>query len=468
MVKCRPFYLPREFSAVFILAVYIPPRANSATALGLLHDAISKQETAHPDAVFIVAGDFNHCNLRTVLPKYHQHVSFPTRENNILDQVYSNVRGGYKAAARPHFGRSDHISVFLYPAYRQLLKQAPPVSKTIKVWTEETDLVLQDCFDTTDWEVFRTAAVGEDCNAEDYKRARYDLRRSIRQAKRQYRVKLEGCYTSADSRRMWQGLRHITDYQQRSREVTTSHTTLPDQLNEFYARFEALNPDRQRGVMAEGSTQNSSLTVTSVETTTIVPLPKKSVVTCLNDYRPVALTPIVMKCFERIVMSHIQETIPDNLDPLQFAYRQNRSTDDAVNTAIHTALTHLEGKDTYVRMLFIDYRSAFNTVIPTKLAGKLLTLGLTPTLCNWVLNFLTDRPQSVRIGSRTSSTRTVSTGTPQGCVLSPLLYTLFTYDCVASQSNTSIIKFADDTTVIGLITGGDETAYRREVAELVD
>ncbi|KAI4896466.1 hypothetical protein NFI96_009516 [Prochilodus magdalenae] len=167
-------------------------------------------------------------------------------------------------------------------------------------------------------------------------------------------------------------------------------------------------------------------------------------------------------------MSHIQETIPDTLDPLQFAYRQNRSTDDSVNTAIHTALTHLEGKDTYLRMLFTVYRSAFHTVIPTKLAGKLLTLGLTPRLCNWVLNFLTDRLQLVRIGSRTSSTRTVSTETPQGCVLSPLLYTLFTYDCVASQSNTSIIKFADDTTVIGPITGGDETAYRREVAELVD
>ncbi|KAI4885591.1 hypothetical protein NFI96_030073, partial [Prochilodus magdalenae] len=413
MVKCRPFYMPREFSAVFILAVYIPPRANSVTALGLLHDAISKQETAHPDAVFIVAGDFNHCNLRTAFPKYHQHVSFPTRENNILDQVYSNVRGGYRAAARPHFGQSDHISVFLYPAYRQLLKQAPPVSKTIKVWTEETDLVLQDCFDTTDWEVFRTAAVREDCtvdytvltvllsNAEDYKRARYDLRRSIRQAKRQYRVKLEGCYTSEDSRRMWQGLRHITDYQQRSREVTTSHTTLPDELNEFYARFDALNPDRQRGVMAEGNTQNSSLAVTSVE---------------------------VCKALKRI--NPRKAAGPDNIPR-------------------HS-------------------RSAFNTVIPTKLAGKLLTLGLTPTLCNWVLNFLTDRPQSVRIGSRTSSTRTVSTGTPQGCVLSPLLYTLFTYDCVASQSNTSIIKFADDTTVIRLITGGDETAYRREVAELVD
>ena len=47
------------------------------------------------------------------------------------------------------------------------------------------------------------------------------------------------------------------------------------------------------------------------------------------------------------------------------------------------------------------------------------------------------------------------------------LYTLFTYDCVASQNNASIIKFADDTTVIGLIAGGVETVYRREVADLV-
>ena len=96
--------------------------------------------------------------------------------------------------------------------------------------------------------------------------------------------------------------------------------------------------------------------------------------------------------------------------PLQFAYRRNRSTDDAVKTAIHTALTHLENKDMYVQMLFIDYSSAFNTVLPTKLAEKLLILGLMPSLCSWVLNFLTDRPQTVRVGTRTSGTRTVSTG----------------------------------------------------------
>ncbi|KAK3554577.1 hypothetical protein QTP70_025533 [Hemibagrus guttatus] len=179
-----------------------------------------------------------------------------------------------------------------------------------------------------------------------------------------------------------------------------------------------------------------ALVPTCVKSTTIIPLPKKNTVTCLNDYRPIPLTPIVMKCFERIVMSHIKRNIPTSLDPFQFAYRQNRSTEDAVNAAIHTALTHLEGNDTYVRMLFIDYSSAFNTVIPHRLSEKLLTLGLAPSLCNWVLNFLTDRLQSVRVGNRTSGIRTVSTGTPQGFVLSPLLYTLFTYDCVASQKPT--------------------------------
>ena len=44
---------------MLILAVYIPPQANRTEALGLLH------ETTHPDAEFVVAGDFNHCNLRT-------------------------------------------------------------------------------------------------------------------------------------------------------------------------------------------------------------------------------------------------------------------------------------------------------------------------------------------------------------------------------------------------------------------
>jgi hypothetical protein len=48
-------------------------------------------------------------------------------------------------------------------------------------------------------------------------------------------------------------------------------------------------------------------------------------------------------------------------------------------------------------MLFIDYSSAFNTIVPSKLIIKLETLGLNPALCNWVLDFLTGHPQVVRV-----------------------------------------------------------------------
>ncbi len=63
--------------------------------------------------------------------------------------------------------------------------------------------------------------------------------------------------------------------------------------------------------------------------------------------------------FEKLIRDHICSVLPASLDPLQFAYRRNRSTDDAIAFTLHTALSHLENKNTYVRMLFVDYSSAF-------------------------------------------------------------------------------------------------------------
>ena len=70
------------------------------------------------------------------------------------------------------------------------------------------------------------------------------------------------------------------------------------------------------------------------------------------------------------------------------------------------------------------------------------------------------------MGNITSDPLTLNTGAPQGCVLSPLLYSLYTYDCTATHGSNVIIKYADDTTVMGRIENDDETAYRAEIGTL--
>jgi hypothetical protein len=80
-----------------------------------------------------------------------------------------------------------------------------------------------------------------DSNPEAYKKSCNALRRTINQAKRQYRAKIESYYTGSNARRMWQGLQTITDYNGKHSRELPSDTSLPDELNHVYARFEASN-----------------------------------------------------------------------------------------------------------------------------------------------------------------------------------------------------------------------------------
>ena len=88
----------------------------------------------------------------------------------------------------------------------------------------------------------------------------------------------------------------------------------------------------------------------------IIPVQKKDFPKVHNDFRPVALTSILCKSFERIILDMIKPTVEPYLDNLQFVYQEKRSTDDALAT-LHNAITaHLdEGSQNYVRVLFIDY-----------------------------------------------------------------------------------------------------------------
>jgi hypothetical protein len=67
-IKSRPHYLPRELSSIIITAAYIPPQADTSTALNELHWTLCKLESTYPEAAFTLAEDFNKANLKTMLP----------------------------------------------------------------------------------------------------------------------------------------------------------------------------------------------------------------------------------------------------------------------------------------------------------------------------------------------------------------------------------------------------------------
>ncbi len=242
---------------------------------------------------------------------------------------------------------SDTVTCFI----RKCIEDIVP-TKTIRIYPNQKPWINSDVRSALS---ARTSAF-KSGNTDDRKQASYNLRRSIKAAKRQYKNKVEEQFNNINPRSMWQGINNITGFKGNKPATVNIAASLPDELNTFYDRLEA---DKT-----------------------------------------------------------------------------------------------------------VDYSSAFNTIVPATLVAKLQTLGLNRSLCSWILDFLTGRSQVVRMGNNTSSPLILNTGAPQGCVLSPLLYSLYTHDCTATHSSNVIVKFADDTTVIGLITDNDETAYREEVSTL--
>ena len=188
----------------------------------------------------------------------------------------------------------------------------------------------------------------------------------------------------------------------------------------------------------------------------VIPVPKKPSYKVLNDLRPVALTSVPMKCLERLILSKLRPLIVGHEDDLQFAYRKGGSVEDAIIYFLETVYGHLDKSNTYVRVLFIDFSSAFNTTQPHSLIRKLRELNINVIITKWLLDFLTHRTQNVCVNLLKSNSIVNNTGAPQGCVCSPVLSTLYTSSCVSSHDNVKILKYADDTYILGLIDSGNE------------
>ncbi|KAI4898201.1 hypothetical protein NFI96_005256 [Prochilodus magdalenae] len=152
-VSLRPYYIPRELSHAIVVCVYIPPRAEVQAACDVIHSTVAAVQTQHPDAFYVISGDFNHVTLDSTLPAFFQFVDCPTRKNRTIDLLYANMRDAYRAAPLPPLGKSDHSLVFLQPQYKPLVLRQPTTTRSFRVWSPEAEEALKDCYDTTDWSV---------------------------------------------------------------------------------------------------------------------------------------------------------------------------------------------------------------------------------------------------------------------------------------------------------------------------
>ena len=128
-----------------------------------------------------------------------------------------------------------------------------------------------------------------------------------------------------------------------------------------------------------------------------------------------------------------------------------RNTEDAIIILLEMLYSHLERTrfGNSFRVMFFDFSSAFNTIQPHLLVKKLLDINVPCGLIRWTLDYLTNRSQYVNIGqSSISNVIFSSKGAPQGTVLAPFLFTLYTSDCRSQSSKCPLIKFADDTALI--------------------
>lgn len=165
----------------------------------------------------------------------------------------------------------------------------------------------------------------------------------------------------------------------------------------------------------------------------------------VSSYRPISLLPTLSKLFEKAIKQRLDTYLNRTslIPPHQFGFRSHHSTCHQVLRVSEDIIKSFERKE-YTAAVFLDVAQAFDRVWHEGLRFKLRKFGVPLYLQNMINNFLKDRTFCVKIENSFSSTRPITAGVPQGAILSPILFNIFTADIPTSQI-TSTAVFADDT-----------------------
>ena len=183
----------------------------------------------------------------------------------------------------------------------------------------------------------------------------------------------------------------------------------------------------------------------------ITPIPKEGASCNAKDYRPISITPILSKVFEKLLARRLNSFIETEgiLPSTQFGYRKNLGTTDALLTFSHDIQAALrDGME--VRAVAIDFSAAFDKVNHRGIVHNLQNIGVGGRFLDLCRSFLSSRRQFVSVDGCASPTSDVYSGVPQGSVLGPIFFVLYTASLLTGLSCLNV-AYADDTTIYVVI-----------------
>ena len=187
----------------------------------------------------------------------------------------------------------------------------------------------------------------------------------------------------------------------------------------------------------------------ALKTSIVVPIFKSGDRSVVSNYRPISLSPVFSKVYEKLVKKQFTDFVDryNLVSRSQFGFSSGRSTEDAVIAMVDEVTSGLE-KRLQTASVFVDLTKAFDSVQFHCLFDTLYSLGFRGFCLDWIKSFFTGRRQCTVVNGIFSDLGHIGCGVPQGSVLGPLFFNLYINFVFSLGLNSRLIGYADDLTLI--------------------